>query len=118
MSIAIEAGQSLFQMYKSGVLTSSCASCLDHDVLAVGCGSDIGTDYWKVHSSCGSTCPDWVVRGTTVCLLDHHLIPAWTDLLKAQHRQHSIFLLLFLPLVLRLSQESRSVNLQHFGLDS
>ena len=57
VSIAIQAGQFSFQMYHSDVLTSSCGSCLGHGVLAVGYGSDIGTDYWKVESSCGSTCP-------------------------------------------------------------
>ena len=45
VSIAIEAGQSSFQMYKSGVLTKSRGLSLDHGVLAVGYGSDNGTDF-------------------------------------------------------------------------
>ena len=51
VSIAIEAGKSFFQLYSSGILTSSCGSRLDHGVLAVGYGSDACTDYWKVKNS-------------------------------------------------------------------
>jgi len=51
VSVAIEADQSAFQLYKSGVFTGTCGTNLDHGVLAVG----YGTDYYKVKNSWGSS---------------------------------------------------------------
>merc|ERR1712032_1116734 len=60
VSVAIEADQSSFQMYSSGVLTGSCGTNLDHGVLAVGFGTSGGTDYWKVKNSWGAS---WGMNG-------------------------------------------------------
>jgi hypothetical protein len=54
VSIAIEADQSGFQLYKSGVFCGNCGTNLDHGVLAVGYGTDT-TDYWKVKNSWGTS---------------------------------------------------------------
>jgi len=60
VSIAIEADQSGFQLYKSGVFTGECGSSLDHGVLVVGYGRQDDTDYWKVKNSWGAS---WGVEG-------------------------------------------------------
>jgi len=72
VSVAIEADKSVFQLYKSGVLTSKeCGTTLDHGVGIVGYGTESGTDYWKVKNSWGAT---WgmdgyilLERGTNEC---------------------------------------------------
>ena len=51
VSIAIEANQSLFQSCSSGMLNASCGTKLDHSVLAVGYGTDAGSEYRKVSNS-------------------------------------------------------------------
>jgi len=60
VSIAIEADQAAFQLYKSGVFTGTCGTNLDHGVLAVGYGTDSGSDYYKVKNSWGTS---WGEKG-------------------------------------------------------
>jgi len=58
VSIAIEADQQAFQLYKSGVFTGTCGTNLDHGVLTVGYGTLDGQDYYKVKNSWGTTWGD------------------------------------------------------------
>lgn len=57
VSVAIQANQPAFQLYKSGVLTGTCGANLDHGVLAVGYGTDAsaGGDYYNVKNSWGTS---------------------------------------------------------------
>ena len=55
VSVAIEADQSSFQLYKSGVFTGSCGTNLDHGVLLVGYGTMNGLDYYIMKNSWGSS---------------------------------------------------------------
>lgn len=60
VSVAIEADQMAFQLYKGGILTQECGTKLDHGVLLVGYGTENGVDYWKVKNSWGA---DWGENG-------------------------------------------------------
>lgn len=55
VSVAIEADQTAFQYYSSGVLSGVCGTNIDHAVLVVGYGTLNGQDYWKVKNSWGTT---------------------------------------------------------------
>jgi xylem cysteine proteinase len=75
VSIAIEADQSSFQMYRSGVFNGPCGQQLDHGVLLVGSGTDGGQNYWRVKNSWGSGWGDQgyirMVRGQNMCGLSN-----------------------------------------------
>jgi len=58
VSIAIEADQREFQLYKSGVFTGTCGTQLDHGVLLVGYGAENSADYYLVKNSWSTTWGD------------------------------------------------------------
>jgi len=67
VSIAIDASGLGFQLYHSGVLKRFCGTSLDHGVLAVGYGSESGTDFWIVKNSWGAA---WGEKGYVRILRD------------------------------------------------
>jgi len=61
VSVAIQANESVFQFYKSGVLDSAaCGTSLNHGVISVGYGTENGKDYFLVRNSWG---PSWGDKG-------------------------------------------------------
>jgi cathepsin L len=60
ISIGIEADQTAFQYYSSGVLTGNCGTSIDHGVLIVGYGTSGSNEYWKVKNSWGTS---WGMQG-------------------------------------------------------
>jgi len=61
VSVTIEADTTVFQHYKSGVITSdSCGTSLDHAVVAVGYGVEDGIEYFLVRNSWAA---DWGENG-------------------------------------------------------
>ena len=59
-SVSVEADQTAWQSYKSGVVTAGCGSNLDHDVLAVGYDTTGSTPFWIVKNSWGTS---WGLSG-------------------------------------------------------
>lgn len=55
VSIGIQADESTFQLYKSGVFTGKCGSSLDHAVALTGYGSQSGLDYYILRNSWGQS---------------------------------------------------------------
>lgn len=60
ISVALEAGNSAFMNYKSGILSSGCTTNLDHAVLIVGYGQSSSGKYWIVKNSWGT---NWGMNG-------------------------------------------------------
>jgi C1A family cysteine protease len=54
VSVAIDAGNPLFQLYHGGIMKHFCGQSLDHGVLVVGYGTEKGTDYWLLKNSWGA----------------------------------------------------------------
>lgn len=55
VSICVEADQSGFQFYSSGVFNGKCGTNLDHGILLVGYGTLSGQAFWKAKNSWGTS---------------------------------------------------------------
>jgi len=73
VSVAVAAGNSAWQLYRSGVMNNArCGQNLDHAVLAVGYGTtDAGVDYWIIKNSWGTSWGEKgyirMIRGKNMC---------------------------------------------------
>jgi len=54
VSVAVQADQKIWQLYKGGVVTKNCGTDLDHGVLVVGYNSVVQTPYFIVKNSWGT----------------------------------------------------------------
>lgn len=85
VSVAIQANQLGFQLYKKGVFAGNCGHNLDHGVLAVGYGTEGGKKFWKIKNSWG---PAWGESGYIKLAVD----------VKAKQGQCGIYLAASIPL--------------------
>jgi cathepsin L len=60
VSVAVDAGGTTWQLYKSGIVDGHCGVLLDHGVLAVGYDNSGSENYWRVKNSWG---PSWGMNG-------------------------------------------------------
>lgn len=61
VSVAIQADQRVFQLYKNGIFDSTrCGTQLDHATNVVGYGEEAGQEYWIMRNSWGNT---WGEKG-------------------------------------------------------